>query len=131
MKEIWKRIPGYETRYEVSNLGNVRSIPRVIYQKDSHGGMMEKHYAGKPVAQTDNGNGYKIVSLSNFGRKNHYVHRLVAELFVDNPNGCDYVNHLDYDKSNNSADNLEWATAAENVQYSAERMRHTRDNCRK
>lgn len=131
MTEVWKQIPGYENKYEVSNLGNVRSVTRVVYQKDSHGGMMEKRYAGKPVAQTDNGNGYMIVSLSNFGRKNHYVHRLVAEAFVANPSGFPVVNHLDYDRTNNSASNLEWTTAAENTQYSAKRMRHPRDNCRK
>ena len=102
MTEIWKPIPGYVGKYEVSNLGNVRSVDHVLYQKDSHGGMMEKHYKGKPVAITDNGNGYKIVSLSNFGRKNHYVHRIVAEAFVENPNGYAVVNHLDYDTSNNA-----------------------------
>ena len=129
--EIWKPIPGYESSYEVSNLGNVRSKDRVIYQKDSHGGMMYKRYRGKPVAQTDNGQGYKIVSLGNFGRKNHYVHRLVAEMFVDNPNGFTVVNHLDYNTNNNRADNLEWTTIAGNVRHSINRMRHPRTKCRK
>ena len=131
MKEEWKPIKGYETRYEVSNLGNVRSIDRVILQKDSHGGMMMKTYKGKPVVQTDNGYGYSIVRLVNFGKKNFYVHRLVAEAFVDNPFGYDVVNHLDFNKKNNNADNLEWTTAAENVKYSAHRMRHPRTKCKK
>ena len=131
MTEIWKPIPGYVGKYEVSNLGNVRSVDHVLYQKDSHGGMMEKHYKGKPVAITDNGNGYKIVSLSNFGRKNHYVHRIVAEAFVENPNGYAVVNHLDYDTSNNAAENLEWTTSAENNKYSAHRMRHPRGKYKK
>lgn len=130
MTEIWKQIPGYEDRYEVSNLGNVRSKDRVIYQKDAHGGMMLKKYNGRIVSQTDNGNGYMIVSLQKFGRKNHYVHRLVAEAFVENPNGLCVVNHLDYNRRNNRATNLEWTTAEGNVKYSAHRMRHPREKCK-
>ena len=126
MKEEWKPVPGYEDRYEVSNFGNVRSKERIIRQKDSHGGYMFKVYHGKPVVQTDNGNGYNIVSLSNMGRKNHYVHRLVAELFIDNPNGFNVVNHLDFNTKNNRVDNLEWTTSAGNVRHSTERMKHPR-----
>lgn len=73
----------------------------------------------------DNGSGYKVVGLKN-GRKtkNHYVHRLVAEAFLPNPDGRTEVNHLDYDKGNNTVENLEWATRTENVHWSRERMMH-------
>ena len=124
--EIWKPINGYEGKYEVSNLGRVRSLDRVLYQKDSHGGMMTKHYAGQIVVPADNGNGYKIVMLRSMKRDPRYVHRLVAEAFVQNPNGYAEVNHKDYDKANNSADNLEWVTRRMNVHYSQHRMEKPR-----
>jgi hypothetical protein len=73
---------------------------------------------------TDNGHGYLLVFLSQKGkRKNFYVHRLVADHFVDNVCGCDYVNHKDYDTTNNRADNLEWCTQRQNIRHSADRMR--------
>lgn len=130
MTEIWKPVQGFESRYEVSNFGNVRSKDRVIYQRDAHGGMMYKHYKGKTVAQTDNGYGYNIVTFRNFRRVNFYVHRLVAEAFIENPNGYEVVNHIDFNKKNNRVDNLEWTTVAGNVRHSAHRMRHPRENCR-
>ena len=77
------------------------------------------------MSATDNGNGYKIVSLHNGSkRKNHYVHRLVAEAFIPNPERRSEINHLDYNKGNNAVENLEWATRTENVHWSRERMMH-------
>lgn len=77
------------------------------------------------MSATDNGNGYKIVSLHNGSkRKNHYVHRLVAEAFIPNPEERSEINHLDYNKGNNAVENLEWATRTENVHWSRERMMH-------
>lgn len=72
---------------------------------------------------TDNGNGYKTVGLTMHGhRKNFYIHRLVATAFIPNPNQYNYVNHIDYNRANNNANNLEWCTQKENVNYSRERM---------
>lgn len=128
LQELWKPVKGYEGLYEVSNLGRVRSLDRVQYQKDSHGGMMEKHYQGKIMTPTDNGHGYQVLILRKGGRKSNYVHRIVAEAFVDNPNGYPVINHLDHDRTNNRADNLEWTTQKENVLYSVERMRKPRNH---
>nr|DAW56158.1 MAG TPA: homing endonuclease [Caudoviricetes sp.] len=73
---------------------------------------------------TDNGNGYFIISLRKcHKRKNFYIHRLVAQHFIDNPNDLNVVNHKDYNTKNNKASNLEWVTQKENVQYSTERMK--------
>ena len=121
MIEIWADVNEYEGLYQISNLGNVLSLPRQVRQ-----GKYGKSRAagGKLLKATDNGNGYLIVSLRcNNKRKNYYVHRLVAEHFV--PNCCDgeYVNHKDYDTRNNHADNLEWCTQRENIRYSSDRMR--------
>lgn len=89
--------------------------------------MIEEHI----LTPTDNGSGYKIVSLhTKRSRINKYVHRLVAEHFLDNPLGKKYINHLDYDKSNNAVTNLEWCTQLENIAYSAEHMRKPKKKCR-
>lgn len=75
--------------------------------------------------QRDNGNGYFIVSLVNDDniRKNYYVHRLVAQAFIPNPNNYPQVNHKDEDKTNNHASNLEWCTAAYNNSYGTKLIR--------
>ena len=129
MKEEWKPISGYEERYEVSNFGRIRSLPYINYQPSSHPGvMMEKRIPGKMMKPTDNGNGYLIVGLRFIGskRKNHYVHRLVAEAFIPNPDGLKEINHIDYDKKNNSVWNLEWASRQDNIDWSKEHMRKPR-----
>lgn len=63
--------------------------------------------------------GYKQVKLYNHGFKKHfYVHRLVAEAFIPNPKNLPFVNHIDFDKTNNNVSNLEWCTSSENVLHS-------------
>ena len=115
MKEIWKPIDGYEGLYEVSNLGRVRSLE---FRNGS--GTYSRVSVMTP---TDNGHGYKIVGLSlKNKRRNHYVHRLVANAFCDNPDEGEVVDHIDHDRSNNSADNLRWISQRENVRYSSELM---------
>ena len=116
--EIWKDIKGYEGLYQVSNLGRVKSLKKWDVNKK----MLVN--SERIMALTDNGYGYLIVSLvKDCKRKNKYIHRLVAEAFVDNPLCRRYVNHLDYDKKNNLPCNLEWCTQKENVGYSSERMK--------
>jgi len=113
MEEIWKSIIGYEGYYKVSNIGNVRSLDRVII--NSKGISFRKK--GKNIAKTDNGHGYKIASLSKDGRKNMYVHRLVAIHFLDNKDNHIEVNHIDGNKSNNMAQNLEWCDRSKNMKH--------------
>jgi hypothetical protein len=119
--EIWKDISGYEGFYQVSNLGNVTSVEREVRQ-GKYG--LTRTVGGHLMKPTDNGGGYLIVSLRIAqNRKNFYVHRLVAEHFVENCCGGKYVNHKDYDPSNNAADNLEWCSQQENIRHSSQRMR--------
>lgn len=115
MEEIWKDIKGYEGLYQVSNLGNVKSLKRQVYA-----GKNRLRWQYEKILSTNktNGNGYKIVSLSKDNKsKNKYIHRLVAETFLNNPNNYKYINHKDENKDNNCVDNLEFCTAQYNATY--------------
>ena len=69
----------------------------------------------KPAKLHDNGKGYMQIHTSRDGKQYmRYIHRLVAECYLDNPNGLREVNHKDGNKRNNSVENLEWCTSREN-----------------
>ena len=107
MKEIWKDIKGYEGIYQISNLGRLKSnIKRNRFGKKTIR-ILEK-WKFK--------NHYPFVRLVKDKQKTkYYVHRLVAEAFIENPKGYKYVNHIDGNKSNPKASNLEWC----NQKYNA------------
>ena len=137
LEEEWRDILGYEGLYQVSNLGNVRSLDRIITQNNTQWGKsMERRIKGQLLTPTDNGNGYKIVGLRReynglYVKKNHYVHRLVAEAFLGCVGQDKVINHIDYDTSNNKASNLEITTQAKNIKYSAKHMRKPKTKCKK
>ena len=109
-EEIWRDIEGYEGFYQISNLGAVYSVPRKSPNGSSQGGYLLKHRKYR--------NGYHFVSLYKDGHgKQFTIHRLVASAFIDNPRDCPEVNHIDGDKSNNAASNLEWCTRSENNKH--------------
>jgi len=121
--EEWKDIKGYEGLYQISNYGNVRSLDKYV----NHSRKGKRLIKGKIMSATDNGNGYKIVGLKKDGkRRNHYIHRLVADAFIPNPDKKNCVNHIDYNRSNNNANNLEWCTTKENIHHSINNMSHPR-----
>lgn len=106
---------GYEELYQISNYGNIKSLDRIV--KDSNRERYQR-IKGHYMKPTDNGNGYKLISLlKNYKRKNHYIHRLVAQHFIDNPNNYREVNHIDCDKSNNKINNLEWCNSSQNKKH--------------
>lgn len=116
MTEIWNDIPGYEGRYQVSNLGRVKSLPRQRPgRKNKHGQVTSCSLPGciRSVALRYVG-GYPCVTL---GRKSLHVHRLVALAFHPNPDNKPCVNHKDGNKENNHSDNLEWCTKSENGKH--------------
>ena len=105
MIEEWRDIEGYEGLYQVSSLGNVRSQRR----KTTKGGLLK--IAKNPC-------GYSFVNLCKNGKASlKRIHRLVAEAFVPNPNGYSDVNHIDGNKENNKASNLEWVTRSANINH--------------
>ena len=101
--EIWKPIKGFEGKFEVSNLGRVKSLSRAVKPTSPYqNSKIIKERILKLITQKP---GYYNVSLEG---KKYLVHRLVAETFVNNPNNYDCVNHLDGNKKNNTPKNLEW-----------------------
>ena len=101
--------------YEVSNMGNVRSLDRII--KDTTKDRTQK-IKGRLLKPCDNGKGYKVVFLNkNRKRKNFYIHRLVSTHFIENPNNYKEINHKNLNKSDNSIFNLEWITQIENKRH--------------
>lgn len=110
-KEIWLPIKDYEGFYEISNLGRVRSLDRIVYFRNNKG---SRHYIGKILKQKYH-NGYAYVNLNkNKELKVLPIHRLVAEHFIPNPDNLPVVNHKDGVKSNNYYWNLEWTTSLGN-----------------
>jgi len=115
MGEVWKDIKGYEGIYQVSNTGKIKRIGKYSNQ---FGYTWESDRLLKPSPKD---NQYLIVNLSKNGKiKQKYVHRLVAEAFIPNPENKPTINHKDGDRSNNHVSNLEWATYAENNIHSIE-----------
>ena len=123
---VRKPIKGYEGYYEVDQLGRVYSVDRTITVNDN-GRIYDKSLSGGKMKQMVHSKGYKTVSLTKDGKtKQHYVHRLVAEAFIDNPNNLPFINHKDEDKTNNFADNIEWCTNEYNVNYGNGRVKQAR-----
>lgn len=111
MIEEWRTIIGYEGLYEVSNTGQVRN------------------YRGKLLRPGLNHNGYLKCVLCKKGKtKTIYIHRLVAQAFIPNPQDLPQVNHKDEDKTNNSVDNLEWCNSKYNVNYGCAQDKRVKTN---
>lgn len=114
----WKDISGYEGIYQVSDSGLVRTVPGKITTRRMNGKTQLRHWSGRELKQKTDKGGYKRVTLWKSKRgKDFLVHRLVCAVFHLNAGMKPEVNHIDGNKSNNCADNLEWVTYAENLQH--------------
>lgn len=106
MEEIWKHVFLYGANYEVSNTGRIKGRCKELnIRSDAYG--------------------YAIVTVGKKGnRRSMCMHRLVARLFVENKDDKPEVNHVDFDRMNCRADNLEWCTHKENIEYSTSHNRN-------
>ena len=131
MTEVWKDIPDYEGLYQVSNLGRVKSLPRVSRFVGRWGKETQRIVPGGiRTARVQHPGGYLFLNLSKGGKKKRWsVHTLVLTAFVGpRPDGMECL-HRDGDPSNNRVENLRWGTAQENA---ADMLRHgTQHNARK
>lgn len=108
-KEIWADIPCFEI-YQVSNLGRVKSKEKIWYC-----GNGAKHIKPEYELKYGSSRGYKNVTLTQNGiRKSFTVHRLVAQAFIPNLENKPYIDHINRNRLDNSAENLRWCTAKEN-----------------
>lgn len=126
MCEVWMDVDGYEGFYQVSNLGRIKRV--------EHSDRLGHVFRERLLTITPDKRGYARVHLSKDGVAEWIsVHRIVAKAFVPQKPGCNVVNHLDNNPSNNSADNLEWTTSKGNMQHATMqgRMRYNPDNLKK
>lgn len=114
IQEEWRDITGYEGYYQISNLGRVKSLDRVVIGKDGR----KFHYKCQIMKPGIHYKGYILVKLCIDSKQKCYkVHRLVAQAFIPNPDNLPQVNHKDEDKTNNRVENLEWCTNEYNNKY--------------
>lgn len=110
-EEIWKDIPGYEGRYQISNYGKVKELSFII-ENGTNKCVIPEHILKPHIS-----NNYLVVSL-NKPSKTFYIHRLVAELFIDNPENKKCVKHITFNRYNNCYNNLKWCSHSEVVKQS-------------
>lgn len=116
LQEIWRSVKGYESLYRISNLGRVKSLPRLKIS-GAAGVIKTKE---KMLTPCINSAGYYLVVLCNHETKKKtscFIHRLIMDAFVENPKNYPCINHIDGNKQNNDLNNLEWCSFAHNNKH--------------
>ena len=115
MREVWKDVKGYEGIYEVSTLGRVRTHKDKTTFTEKHGVRKWKQRILK--AKKCKQNSHRVDLWKGGVNKTWLVHRLVALAFIPNTNNLETVNHIDGNRLNNCADNLEWLSHGDNIRH--------------
>lgn len=124
IEEVWKDVVGYEGLYFVSNTGKICSNSIVTNRKNRWGGYSKYTKKGTLKSFFKKENGYLCVHLYKDNKESSlYVHRIVAEAFIDNPLKKEEVNHKDFNKENNSVENLEWCSTKENIDHAIKKYK--------
>jgi hypothetical protein len=119
-EEIWKPIEGlkdgfYDGLYEVSSLGRIKLLPRILNCPNG------KRLTKEKIVTGSNAHGYRRINLKKDRiRLQIDIHILVARAFIPNPNGYPQVNHIDANRANNEVSNLEWCTQKMNSRHALE-----------
>lgn len=113
--ENFKEIKGFEGLYEISDQGRIRYLDKMV-ERGKWGRFLKK---GALMAPYPAGRGYYKISLrKNKNLYHNYIHRIVAETFIPNPENKKTVNHINGIKTDNRVENLEWMTYSENNKHS-------------
>lgn len=132
MNEIWKPVKGYEGYYEVSNLGRIKSIERMVKWKG------RERFVKETIKATniDKG-GYPVVTLCRDCKSTSVkVHRIIAEAFIPNPDNKPLIDHINTIRTDNRVENLRWCTNQENCNNpitlrNARKNNYTKESCAK
>jgi hypothetical protein len=125
LEECWKPVVGYEDTYEVSNLGRIRSVPRVTKRRFNGGTESNMTYSARILKPMSTRFDYLKYGLSRNGKTVSMLgHRIVAKAWLPNPNDYPIVHHRDHNKHNNSVENLEWSTQSNNIRAAIEAGHH-------
>ena len=112
--EIWADVKNYEGIYIISNLGKIKKLERVVLRKNGR----QCYISPEDKAATITPKGYLRVRLQKNKKSKHFfVHRLVADAFLEKPIGATQVNHKNGIKTDNRVENLEWVTRQENMEH--------------
>lgn len=114
MEEMWKCVDGFESKYEVSSQGNVRSLDRIV----KNGKNSERYLKGRILSKNISKNGYENISLKDANNKQNtkLVHRMVARAFLGLSHNLQ-VNHINGNKLDNRIENLEYSTCKQNLEH--------------
>lgn len=122
--ENWKWIDGFEGIYEISDKGRVRSVERIVLHSCGKRQTLKERILKPQIHKTRGSNYYFVLLSADSKASKRYIHRLVAEEFISNPENKPQVNHIDNDGTNNDVTNLEWVTALENSQHAWKTGQH-------
>lgn len=117
--EEWRDIEGYEGLYQVSDWGRVKSLERIVHRPIKGDYSKKEHISNGWV---NSSNKHIMIELQG---KPYYVHQLVANAFVPNPNNNDVVHHIDFNPQNNAAENLIWMSDNDHRKLHGEIVRNT------